>query len=53
MFLEHLADITIYDMKSPVQSTTVGSSSPVQADLNWFTLYRSFMCYSEQTHGPL
>lgn len=44
MFQEHLADITIYSVKSPVQSTTVDFSSQVEADLNWFTLSARHSC---------
>lgn len=50
MFLEHLADITIYNMKSPVQSTTVGFSSQVWADLNWPTLSASHSCVVPSKH---
>lgn len=50
MFQEHWADITIYNMKSPVQSTTVDFSSQAQADLNWFTLSASHSCIIPSKH---
>lgn len=50
MFQEHLADITIYYVKSPVQSTTVGFSSQVSADLNWVTLPASHSCIIPGKH---
>lgn len=51
MFLEHWADITIYNVKSPVQSTTVGFSSQGQADLNWFTLSTGRSCVIPSKHA--
>lgn len=50
MFQEHLADITIYYVKSPVQSTTVGFSSQVSADLNWVNLPASHSCIIPGKH---
>lgn len=50
MFLEHLADITIYNVKSPVQSTTLGFSSRVQAALNWFTHSAGHSCIIPSKH---
>lgn len=47
MFLEHLADITIYDVESPVQSPTAGFFWPsVGCHKLVYTFRRSFMCYS-------
>lgn len=50
MFLEHLADITIYNAESPVQSTTVGFSSRVQAALNWSTRPAGHSCVIPSKH---
>lgn len=54
MFQEHLADITIYNGKSPVQSTTVGFSGQAEADLNWFhSLQVTHVLFLANTRSPL
>lgn len=50
MCQEHLADITIYNVKSPVQRTTVGFSGQAEADLNWFTLSARHSCIIPGKH---